>query len=252
MLAANRATSYLAPLREGGSLPGIVEGDDLGTWVAKFHGAGQGPKVLVAEVIVAALAAALDIRVPELRTIELDARFGRHEPDPEIAELLLRSAGTNLAVDFLPGAVGYEPGVLDVDPDLAARILWLDAYTANVDRTWRNPNLLVWHGQLWAIDHGAALWFHHAWKGADHFASQPFDASGHVFEDRAHDIPGIDEACAARLTDAVLATAVEAVPDVWLADDDAHATAAATRQDYLDHLRRRRDRRRAWLPGGVA
>lgn len=248
MLASTRAVTYLAPLREGGSLPGIVEGDDLGTWVAKFHGAGQGPKVLVAEVVVAHLAAALGIRVPELRTIELDDRFGRHEPDPEIAELLLRSPGTNLAVDFLTGAVGYEAGMLEVDPDLAARILWLDAYTANVDRTWRNPNLLVWHRELWAIDHGAALWFHHAWRGADHFAGQSFDTTGHVFADQCHRVVDVDEGCAAALTDAVLTAAVEQVPDVWLAGDE-HGSPAAARTAYLDHLRRRRDDRTAWLPG---
>ncbi len=247
MLTSTRAVSYLAPLREGGSLPGIVEGDDLGTWVAKFHGAGQGPKVLVAEVVVAHLARALDIRVPELRTIELDPTFGRHEPDPEIAELLLRSAGTNLAVDFLPGAVGYEPGVLEVDPDLGARILWLDALTANVDRTWRNPNLLVWHGELWAIDHGAALWFHHAWRAAEQFAAQAFDTTGHVFADRRDRVAAIDADCAAALTDAVVSAAVDEVPDAWLADDE-HGSPTATRQAYVDHLTRRRDDRGAWLP----
>lgn len=247
MLTSTRAISYLAPLREGGSLPGIVEGDDLGTWVAKFHGAGQGPKVLVAEVVVARLARALGIRVPELRTVELDATFGRHEPDPEIAELLLRSAGTNLAVDFLPGAVGYEPGVLEVDADLAARVLWLDALTANVDRTWRNPNLLVWHGELWAIDHGAALWFHHAWRGADRFVAQPFDTTGHVFEDRRAHVAAVDAECAAALSDAVLAEAVAEVPDAWLAQDE-HGSSEATRAAYLEHLTRRRDDRAAWLP----
>lgn len=248
MLASTAAVSYLAPLREGGSLPGIVEGDDLGTWVAKFHGAGQGPRVLVAEVIVAHLARALALPVPELRTIELDERFGRHEPDPEIAELLLRSAGTNLAVDFLPGAVGYEVGVLDVDDTLAARILWLDAYAANVDRTWRNPNLLVWHGELWMIDHGAALWFHHAWRGVERFVRQPFDTTGHVFEDRRDVVVDVDHDCAATLTDAVLAAAVDEVPDVWLAGDE-HGSPAAARAAYVDHLRQRRDDRTAWLPG---
>jgi hypothetical protein len=252
VLASTRAVSYLAPLREGGSLPGIMEADDFGTWVAKFHGAGQGPKVLVAEVVVAQLAGALDVRVPELRTIELDASFGRHEPDPEIAELLLRSEGTNLAVDFLPGAVGYEPGILDVDTDLAARILWLDAFTANVDRTWRNPNLLVWHGELWAIDHGAALWFHHAWSGAGRFAAQPFDTTGHVFADHAATAVAVDRACATALDDAALDAAVAAIPEVWLAADTAHDSPTAARRAYLDHLTQRRDRRDAWLPGADA
>lgn len=252
MLASTRAISYLAPLREGGSLPGIVEGDDLGTWVAKFHGAGQGPKVLVAEVIVGALARRLGIRVPQLKAIELDPRFGRHEPDPEIAELLLRSAGTNLAVDFLPRAIGYEHGVLDVAASLGTRILWLDAFTANVDRTWRNPNLLVWHGELWAIDHGAALWFHHQWKGADRFVAQGFDTADHVFEQHLARAPEIHAECVAAVDDAAIVAAVDAVPDAWLAADTSHGSASDARAAYVDHLVQRRDQPSAWLPGGTS
>jgi hypothetical protein len=139
------ATRYVAPLREGGSLPGIVEADDDGTYVLKFRGAGQGPKVLVAEVVVGEIARALGIRVPDLRAVDLDARIARYEADEEVQDLLTASVGLNLGVDFLPGAFGYD-GARPPTPEEAARILWLDAYTANVDRTWRNPNLLLWHG----------------------------------------------------------------------------------------------------------
>ncbi len=158
-----RATRYVVPLREGGSLPGIVEGDDLGTYVCKFRGAGQGPRVLVAEVVVGELARALGIATPELVTVELERAIARYEADEEVQDLLTASLGTNLGIDFLPGAFGYDAATRP-DPVEAARILWLDAFTANVDRSWRNPNLLVWHRRFWAIDHGAALYFHHSWS----------------------------------------------------------------------------------------
>ena len=177
------ATRYVAPLREGGSLPGIVEADDLGTYVCKFRGAGQGLKVLVAEVVVGELARALGLRTPELVGVDLAAAIGRYEADEEVQDLLTASIGLNLGVDFLPGSFGYDAGCTP-DPSVAASVLWLDALTANVDRSWRNPNLLVWHGDLWAIDHGACLYFHHGWSrgigSAERFAAQPYDASDHV------------------------------------------------------------------------
>jgi hypothetical protein len=173
VLESTTALRYVTPLREGGSLPGIVEAEDFGTYVVKFHGAGQGPKVLVAEVIVGELGRRLSIPVPELKTIEFDEAIGLREPDPEVQDLLVASAGLNLAVDFLPGSLGYDGSSFRPDADLAARILWLDALVANVDRTWRNPNLLVWHRRLWAIDHGAALYFHHAWTTEERFSLQP-------------------------------------------------------------------------------
>jgi hypothetical protein len=159
------ATRYVAPLREGGSLPGLVEADDLGTYVCKFRGAGQGLKVLVAEVVVGELARRLGIATPELVAVELDRVIGTYEADEEVQDLLSASIGLNLGVDFLPGSFGYD-AAYSPDPEVAASILWLDALTANVDRSWRNPNLLVWHGDLWAIDHGASLYFHHGWPGA--------------------------------------------------------------------------------------
>ena len=156
------ATRYVTPLREGGSLPGLTEADDDGLYVVKFRGAGQGVKALVAEVIVGELARALGPLVPELVTVELDPALGAAEPDPEIQELIVASAGLNLGVDFLPGALAYVPGGgFTPDPELAADVVWLDALTMNVDRTPRNPNLLVWHDRMWLIDHGAALYLHH-------------------------------------------------------------------------------------------
>ena len=178
-----RATRYVTPLREGGSLPGIVEADDLGTYVCKFRGAGQGLLVLVAEVVVGELARRLDLRTPRLVELEVEPAMARYEADQEVQDLLNASIGLNLGVDFLPGSFGFDP-TFEVAPDIAARTLWLDALVANVDRSWRNPNLLVWHGDLWLIDHGAALYFHHAWSGGitdpARFAAQPYDVGDHV------------------------------------------------------------------------
>ena len=159
-------TRYATPLREGGSLPAIVEADNLGTYVMKFRGAGQGPKALAAEIICGELARRLGLRTPELALGYLDPRIPGSEPDPEIQDLLRASSGLNLAVDFLPGSAGFDPAGWTVDPDFASRVLWFDALVQNVDRTWRNPNLLVWHGNIWLIDHGAALYFHHNWPTA--------------------------------------------------------------------------------------
>ena len=178
-------TRYVTPLREGGSLPGVVEGDDLGTYVCKFRGAGQGAKVLVAEVIVSALATRIGLRTPRLVVLDLDPELARYEADEEVQDLLNASVGANLGIDFLPGSFGVDGQVSAAD-DEGARVLWLDAFTANVDRSWRNPNLLLWHGDLWVIDHGASLYFHHGWSSGvtdpARFAAQPWDPTGHVFE----------------------------------------------------------------------
>ena len=191
MLLEVNAVRYVTPLKEGGSLPGIVEADDDGTYVLKFRGAGQGLKVLVAEVLVAGIARLIDVPVPDLAVVDLDARIARYEADEEVQDLLTASVGTNLGVDPLPGSLGYD-GSRPASADLADRIIWLDALTANVDRTWSNPNLLVWHGRTWAIDHGAALYFHHSWPSRgpspERFAAQPFDASRHVLRDVAGDV----------------------------------------------------------------
>ena len=176
-------TRYVTPLREGGSLPAIVEADNLGTYVMKFRGAGQGPLALVAEIIAGELARRLGLRVPELVLADLDPRIPGSEPDPEIQDLLRASEGLNLGVDFLPSSFGFDPLGWTADRDFASQVLWFDALVHNVDRTWRNPNLLVWHRDIWLIDHGAALYFHHNWPTAD--PKRPFDASEHVLRDRA-------------------------------------------------------------------
>jgi hypothetical protein len=244
------ATRYVLPLREGGSLPGVVEGNDLGTYVIKFHGAGQGPKALVAEVIVGELFRRLGLRVPELKLIELDPAIGRSEPDFEIQELLIRSAGLNLAVDFLPGAFGYD-GDLPTGEGVASRVLWLDAFTANVDRSWRNPNLLFWHGDLWVIDHGACLYFHHAWSGGvtdpARFANQPWSAEDHVLRACAHDLPAADEEIRAQLSRDVFADVLAQVPDGWLEPVPGAETPDDLRAAYVEFLSARLATRQ-WLP----
>ena len=255
MLPTVSTTRYVTPLREGGSLPGLVEADDLGTYVMKFRGAGQGPKALVAEVVVTELARRLGLRVPRLALIDLDPRIGRYEPDEEVQDLLTASTGLNLAVDFLPGALGYDGVSYRIDPGEAARVLWLDALVANVDRSWRNPNLLVWHGRLWLIDHGATLWFHHGWASGridpDRFARAPYDVSDHVLSAHVGGIAVAAEALAPQVTRGLLETVVGLVPDDWLEPAPGLATVAGLRAAYVDHLLARLDAAPAWLPTGV-
>lgn len=246
------ATRYVEPLREGGSLPGLVEADDLGTYVAKFAGAGQGRKALVAEIIAGELARRLGFRVPELVTIELDSAIARLEPDPEVQDLLQASVGRNLGVDFLPGALGYEPLAWPPDAEFAGRVVWFDALVENVDRSWRNPNVLVWHGNTWLIDHGASLYFHHSWQRADAVVDRVYDASDHVF---APYTSSLAEAHAklAPLVDRPLLDAVTAlVPDEWLTGERGFGSADDVRAAYVDHLLRRLHVSRVWLPELVA
>jgi hypothetical protein len=244
-----RVTRYVTPLREGGSLPGIVEGDDLGTYVCKFRGAGQGVRVLVAEVIVSGLATRLGLRTPRLVALDLDPEIARYEADEEVQDLLNASAGLNLGIDFLPGAFGYE-GEASTSADEAARVLWLDAFTANVDRTWRNPNLLLWHGDVWVIDHGAALYFHHAWPGGvgdpSRFSAQPWDVGDHVFGAHVDRLPAVDADL--DLTDDDLRGVVARVPEVWLEPVPGAATPEDLRAAYVAFLSARLATR-AWLPG---
>ena len=180
MLRDVTAIRYVTPLREGGSLPGVVEADDLGTYVVKFRGAGQGPKALVAEVISGELARRLGLPVPELAVVHLDPVVARAEPDEEVQELIKASAGDNLGMDFLPGALGYDPVAHPVEAGLASRVLAFDAFVENVDRSRRNPNLLIWHGGLWRVDHGATLYFHHNWPRAASVVHRPYKRSDHV------------------------------------------------------------------------
>ena len=254
-MRAVRATRYVAPLREGGSLPGLVEADDLGTYVCKFRGAGQGPKVLVAEVVVAGLARALDIATPDLVVMELEETIARYEADEEVQDLLTASLGANLGVDFLPGSFGFDSGCTP-DPELAARVLWLDALTANVDRSWRNPNLLVWHGDLWAIDHGACLYFHHGWSGgvgsAARFAAQPYDAGDHVLAAYLPGVAAADATLAPRVDRDLLQAVLAEVPDVWLEPVPGADSPDALRAAYVEFLLARVSGERAWLPTEAA
>src|SRR3984885_11884908 len=216
------ATRYVTPLREGGSLPGLVEGDDDGLYVAKFRGAGQGLRALIAEVIVGELARAGGLLVPELVTVEIDARLGAAEPDPEIQDLITASEGSNLGVDFLPGALPYSPaGAWQPAAELAAEVVWLDALATNVDRTARNPNLLLWHDRLWLIDHGAALYLQHGGLDPEAHAQRPLPLiADHVLLGRAGPIPEADERMRARLGEGAIAAAVGLVPDEWFAGAD--------------------------------
>jgi hypothetical protein len=250
-----KAIRYVTPLREGGSLPGIVEADDLGTYVAKFRGAGQGRKALVAEVIVTELGRRLGLRMPELRALELDATIARYEADEEVQDLLKASVGLNLGVDFLPGAFGFAASFVP-GPEMAAGLLWLDAYVANIDRTWRNPNLLIWHGDVWAIDHGAALYFHHTWPNGlgspERFAAQPYDLSQHVL---ARYAPGVRAAHAAmgdKVDARLLREVVDQVPDEWIERAPGADTVDAVKAAYVDFLSARLAGASAWLPGAVA
>jgi hypothetical protein len=233
------ATRYVTPLREGGSLPGLVEADDDGLYVLKFRGAGQGPKALVAELLAGELARALGLPVPEIVLAELDPELGRAEPDPEIQDLLHASAGCNLGLDFLPGALAFTPGAaLAPDPALAAAVVWFDALVTNVDRTPRNPNLLVWHGRLWLIDHGAALYHQHADGDLVAAARRPFPlVAQHVLLPYASSIEEADATLAPRVTPALLAALAAGVPAAWL---------ERGRGEYVEHLARRLEAPRAF------
>jgi len=243
-------TRYVTPLREGGSLPGIVEADDLGTYVCKFRGAGQGLRVLVAEVIVAGLAERIGLQTPRQVVLDLGADLARYEADEEVQDLLRASIGLNLGIDFLPGAFGYD-GDLGPRADVAARVLWLDAFCANVDRSWRNPNLLLWHDDLWVIDHGAALYFHHAWSNgvtdAERFARQPWDVSDHVLRTYRAGLAAADSDISGRLSESDLTEVVARVPDAWLEPVPGAETPDRLRAAYVAFLTARLGTRQ-WLP----
>jgi hypothetical protein len=242
------AIRYVLPLREGGSLPGLLEADDLGTYVVKFTGAGQGRKALIAEIIAARIAAALDLRVPELVLIDLDPDLGRTEPDQEVQDLLRASAGRNLGVDYLPRALGFDPAADRLDPAEAAAVVWFDALIQNVDRSWRNPNLLCWHGRLWLIDHGASLYFAHTWDRRAGAGPRPYSqVEEHVLLAQAGDLRAADDALAPRVTDAVLGAATATVPDDWLAGEPGFDDPDAVRTAYAEVLADRLANRSAWV-----
>jgi hypothetical protein len=242
------ATRYVTPLREGGSLPAIVEADDSGMYVLKFRGAGQGPKVLVAEIIVGEIARAAGLGLPEIVLMELEGDLARTEPDAEIQQLIRDSEGLNLAFDYLPGSITYDPVVDQIDGALASSIVWLDAFTSNVDRTARNANMLMWHGKLWLIDHGAALYFHHGWAGGPERAANPFIAiKDHILLKLADALDQADALMTERVTPAVIHDVVALVPDAWLAGDRAFATPAQAREAYVQHLSQRLQAPRAFF-----
>ena len=235
------ATRYVTALREGGSMPGLVEADDDGLYVLKFRGAGQGPLALVAEIIVGELARALGFLVPQLVRIDLDPVLGRAEPDPEIQELILASGGLNVGIDFLPGSLAYTPsGPVQPDAELAANVVWLDALLTNVDRTAANPNLLVWHQQVWLIDHGAALYLQHGGLRPAEQATRAFpQIADHVLLPRAGSIAEADERLAPRVDRALLEQVVALVPGEWFTGDAA--------ETYVDYLERRLESPRAFV-----
>jgi hypothetical protein len=246
MLRRIEATRYVTPLREGGSLPALVEADDDGLYVLKFRGAGQGRKALVAEVVAGELGRALGFLVPELTLVELDPTLGRAEPDPEIQDLLLGSAGLNLGVDFLPGALPFDPAAEpEVDPELAAGLVWLDALVTNPDRTAKNANLLWWHGRLHPIDHGAALFFHHAPEPAPDHARRPFEQiAEHVLLPYAGSVAEADARLAPQVTRRLLGDVAARVPDVWLDGEDPRV--------YVEYLAERLEQPRAWVDAAEA
>ena len=242
MLRTVRATQYVVPLREGGSLPAIVEADDQGMYVVKFRGAGQGRLALVAELVAGEIGRAVGLNVPELVLIEVDAALGRNEPDAEIRHLLKASVGCNLALDYLPGSTMFDPAARDTASAEAASLgVWFDSFTQNVDRTPRNANLLMWHGKLQFIDHGAALYFHHNWPTMQEKSRSPFvGVKDHVLLPWAS---GISEAAALaheKLTAEVLDGILASVPDAWLEAPeegrDANTARAAYREFFLDRL----------------
>jgi hypothetical protein len=229
-----RATRYVTPLREGGSLPAIIEADDCGLYVLKFRGAGQGPLALVAELVAGEIGRALGLNVPELVFVDVDAAFGRNEPDEEIRDLLRASTGVNLALDFLPGSTMFDPAARDsADARLASEVVWFDAFVTNVDRTARNPNMLYWHKTLYLIDHGAALYFHHDWESAaEPFAGSVFPAiRQHVLLPWADAIEEVSVALRGRLNQAVFTGILDQVPDDWL--------PGSRRRAYVELLVRR-------------
>jgi hypothetical protein len=243
-------TRYVTPLREGGSLPAIVEANDDGLYVLKFRGAGQGPKALIAELVAGELARVLGLPVPEIVFASLDGDLARTEPDPEIHALIHDSAGLNLALDYLPGSVSFDPVLHRTTADLAAKIVWFDAYVSNVDRTVRNTNMLIWHRQPWLIDHGATLFFHHSpgWHAEPSRARNPFPGiKDHVLLRQAASIEDVDEGMTAILTAEVIADIVDWVPEAWLSADPGAPSATQMRESYRRYLVDRLDRPRTFV-----
>jgi hypothetical protein len=231
------ATRYVTPLREGGSLPAIVEADDDGLYVLKFHGAGQGPRTLIAELVAGEIGRGLGLPVPEIVLIELDPVLGNAEPDPEIQDLIKKSGGLNLGLDFLPGSLAFAPAAPpSISPELAAAVVWFDAFVMNVDRTPRNPNIAVWHGEPWLIDHGAALYVHFNWDNAERSASSRFPQVGdHILLPFAGPIPGTGERLRDLLAGGMIEGIVAMIPAEWTGEESVEAA----RRRYVTFLEAR-------------
>ena len=231
------ATRYVTPLREGGSLPAIIEADDDGMYVLKFSGAGQGRKALIAELVAGEVARAAGLPVPEIVFVELDPELARTEPDPEIQALIRASAGLNLALDYLPGAVTFDPVAAQPDAALASAVVWFDAYVTNVDRTPRNTNMLIWHRRLWLIDHGAALYFHHTWHDYRERSRAPFPMiKDHVLLQFASSLQEVDATMTGRVTPDIIDSIVKLIPDAWLVGDSPFGESNQHRDAYMEYL----------------
>lgn len=231
-------TRYVTPLREGGSLPAIVEADDDGLYVLKFRGAGQGPKALIAELVAGEIGRSLGLRVPEIVFMELDAALGRNEMDPEIQSLIKASAGQNLGLDFLPGSLAFDPAAPNtIGAELASAVVWFDAYVTNVDRTPRNTNMLIWHKNLWLIDHGASLHFQYAWGDYLKRSLSPFaQIKTHVLLQYASQIPAADARLRPLLTPEKLQDILAQIPDEWLVPEQGINSPAEMREAFLTYL----------------
>ncbi len=234
------AVRYVTPLREGGSLPAIIEADDDGIYVLKFRGAGQGTKALIAELISGEIARAIGLRVPEIVFVKLDADLARTEADPEISDLIKKSAGLNLALDYLPGSVMFNPVVDIPDEHLASTIVWFDAFVTNVDRTIRNTNMLMWHRNLWLIDHGASLYFHHNWENYLEKSRDPFSLiKNHVLLKSAKHLKEIDEEISSKITPEIIRNIVDTIPNEWLDGDSTFKSPDENRNAYNNYLTKR-------------
>jgi len=231
------ASRYVTPLREGGSLPAIIEADDDGFYVLKFRGAGQGPKALIAELLAGEIGRLAGLPVPEIVFVMLPPDLARTEPDAEIQSLIGASSGLNIALDYLPGSVNFDPLVYQPDATLASAVVWFDAFVCNVDRTARNVNMLMWHQRLWLIDHGAALYFHHAWNQLDRHAQTPFSLiKDHVLLKFAGGLEEADAEMRGRIVSDTVAGIVELIPDAWLADDPGFESKSQQRSAYLNYF----------------
>ncbi len=246
------ATRYVMPLREGGSLPAIIEADDDGMYVLKFRGAGQGAKALVAELVAGEIGRALGLPVPEIVFVDLDTELARTEPDPEVQELIRASGGLNLALDYLPGSITFDPAVETVDSRLASDIVWFDAFVTNIDRTPRNTNMLMWHRKLWLIDHGAALYFHHAWgdyvaRSQDRFPL----VRDHVLLPFATEIADSDARLSALITPALISEVISQIPDAWLVENTPFSSVEEHRDAYVEYLVGRIEGPRAFVEEAI-